>query len=284
MRVQGWGLLSIKVIPTLAGRAHFPSPLKTTVFPRLHWNTGDISLEQKKNDLCSSRERQTGTEWTGAELSRPVWRRAEQSCPAQEGQGPRATWPWGCLTALLFSQPCCTTIELFCTESSFLHHTSIVNSCWCWIGTKEHLWQELELWIPCPHKAASSPWKLAWYFVNWPGPSLPPVCKYVGHPYSPFAWSSPYCMQLSCAWPGHVSTWIRLSWVSCSFSACKSSDSRPSFIFTVLCVCLCLCGTVERKDSQPGLLWGKICALSRMPQKMSYACTLFFRHWCKGRG
>ena len=151
------------------------------------------------------------------------------------------------------SQLCCfhslAVPPLSCSALKAVSYTTpqIVNSCWCWIGTKEHLWQELELWIPCPHKAASSPWKLAWYFVKSPGPALPPVCKYVGHPDSPFAGSSPYCMQLSCAWPGHVSTWIRLSWVSCSFSACKSSDSRPSFIFTVLCVCLCLCGTVGGK-------------------------------------
>ena len=94
--------------------AHFPFPLKTV-----------FSWLELKHQRCI----------TGAEQSRPAWVRADWNRVEQTnarhrrptrsrepsylvggGPVPRATWLQGCLTAMLFSQLCYTTINVFCSE------------------------------------------------------------------------------------------------------------------------------------------------------------------------
>ena len=68
-----------------------------TVFP---WLTWDVSLEQSAANQWSTKQTSIG-----------------QNCLAGKAPGSESPWlPSGCLTALLFSQLCCITIELLCRE------------------------------------------------------------------------------------------------------------------------------------------------------------------------
>lgn len=58
--------------------------------------------------------------WVSLDRAGLVQSGAEQSCLVEEMPGPRATWPLSCLIATLISLLCCFTIELLCTEESFL--------------------------------------------------------------------------------------------------------------------------------------------------------------------
>ena len=116
---QGQGFLSIEARSPLAWGVHFLFPWKSE---------GSVSLAVLKHSCLAgaepSRPAQSRADGHRTEQTRAQWStqcsteqtREEQSCLVGEGPGTRATWPLGCLLALLFSQLGCITIELFYTK------------------------------------------------------------------------------------------------------------------------------------------------------------------------
>ena len=129
-RYQGRGLLSIKAGASLSQEAYFPFPRQLRT-----------AFLLKEADLH-------GAEWTTPEL--PNWRGA---------------WPQGCDMAMLFSQSCCITIELFALNKvSFFTAPQTGDSCRLWGGTCDHwltqVTYELGTWVQLGHSCwRGSIWK-----------------------------------------------------------------------------------------------------------------------------
>lgn len=82
-------------------RLHFPGCAATRKMSP--WNTAGWSR------LAQIRADQSTAEWTNTVQSPPARSRAGLSSQKE-------AWPHYCLTAVLFSQLCCTTVEPFCTD------------------------------------------------------------------------------------------------------------------------------------------------------------------------
>lgn len=88
--------------------SHKPTPFSSPLALRVRFPFSRKT--ELKHQRCLE---DVSPEQTSAAQSRPSKSRVELSSWS-------GAWPQGCLTALLFSQPCCVKIELFCTLNKVL--------------------------------------------------------------------------------------------------------------------------------------------------------------------